>query len=117
MWKVWDLLQAWALMIFQGVHNPEQSKALVHRELGVLFGRRRFLSCESLRRSWPLLVSYCLPSLSGKYLARQLIKLGYVSRDIVSRRALPALFRQTQAGERMVATAQVWASGVLPTLG
>lgn len=79
MWKVWDLLQAWALMIFQGVHNPEQSKALVHRELGVLFGRRRFLSCESLRRSWPLLVSYCLPSLSGKYLARQLIKLGYVS--------------------------------------
>ncbi|MGB4007510.1 MAG: putative transposase [Bacillota bacterium] len=79
MWSVWDLLQAWALLIFQGVENPEQTKALVHSELGVLFGRRRFLSCKTLRRSWPLLVANGLPKVSGKFLARRLIRLGYVT--------------------------------------
>ncbi|NLI74731.1 MAG: hypothetical protein GX369_08215, partial [Euryarchaeota archaeon] len=79
MWSVWDLLQAWALLIFQGVENPEQTKALVHSELGVLFGRRRFPSCKTFRRSWPILVANGLPRISGQFLARRLMRLGYVT--------------------------------------
>lgn len=77
-WRIGQFLRALVFYFLLGIPNIEQTKALHHQEIGVIFRCSRGPSCRTLRRDLAQLTAADLPSVLRRELALQLIRLGWV---------------------------------------